>query len=482
MGKNRSVSKNAVLNVIKQCCNILFPMIMYPYVSRVLGAELLGRYSFSNSLITYMTLVAGLGIPTYAVREGAKIREDKSEIEKYASEIFSINLISALCSYAFLLVLILTVARFKREYVLIGVLATNIITFTLSRDWINSAFEDFKYITIRYIVFQSIALILTLVFVKSESDLLTYTIITVIGNSGGYLANIFYTRKYVKFKITRNLNLKKHIKPIIYLFCISIAATIYVNSDITIIGFFCPDSDVGIYTIVSKIYTILKSVLNAVIMVAIPRLAFYLGNKQKREYHELLTKLRNSMIVLIIPCIVGLFCMSEETVQIVGGNEFLKGVPTLRILCFSILFSVMGCFYAHAILIANGEEKLFFYATAISAVINLALNLIMIPLFNINGAACTTLIAEIMVMFLCKQYSAKYYKDKVLDVWQVAVGCVVIIIICLASKKIISNYLIRTIVAIIISAMFYFGSLLLLHNGFANTYFKKLISKAKVKK
>lgn len=153
---------------------ILFPLITYPYASRVLGKANLGRVSWSDSIIQYFVLFAQLGIPTYAMREGARIRNNKAKITKLASELFSISFLAMLFSYIILFLLICFVPRMHVEELLLGILSINIIANVLGRDWINSAFEDFFYITVRYIAFQIVALILILFFVKQPTDFSKY--------------------------------------------------------------------------------------------------------------------------------------------------------------------------------------------------------------------------------------------------------------------------------------------------------------------
>lgn len=97
--KKKSLGVNALLNSIRSILNILFPIITFPYVSRVLKVRGIGIYNFSNSIVSYFLLVAALGISTYAIREGAKLRDNKRKISKFVSEVFTINLCSTLISY-----------------------------------------------------------------------------------------------------------------------------------------------------------------------------------------------------------------------------------------------------------------------------------------------------------------------------------------------------------------------------------------------
>lgn len=471
MKKTKSIQINAVLNIIKQCCVIVFPLITFPYVSRVLGSANLGRYSFSDSIIQYFISLASLGIPTYAVREAARVRSNKKELTQLATELFSINVLMMIISYIILFSVVLFVPRVQRESVLMIILSFNILFNTLGRDWINTVFEDFFYLTLRYIILQTISLILILCLVKRPDHYVLYTVIMAIAYSGNYLLNIFYTRRYIPYKLTTKLNLKKHLKPILYLFCITISTTIYVKSDITILGFFKSDSEVGIYTLSSNIYTVIKSLLNAVIIVVIPRLSVYLGEKRNDEYEGLLNSLKKVLYTLIIPAIVGVFLLSEDIMLFMGGESYASGYVSLRILCFSLFFAVFGCYYSQGVLVSLRKEKYYFIATLASAIVNVVLNLILVPFFGLNATAATTVIAETMVMLICRHYSLSSIKNRgKVDLISIGIGCIGIIVVCYLCNMLISGLILRIVISIVVSVIAYFTLLVLIGNEVAKQF------------
>lgn len=471
----RAVKTNAILNIVKQCSNIIFPLITYPYVVRVIGTKALGRYSFADSIIQYAIILATLGISGYAIREGARVRDDQRKINQFSKEIFTINIISLLLSCVLLVILIIFIKRIRKEEIIIAILSINMISAVLGRDWINSIYEDYLFITLRYVVFQAIAIVFMFIFVKSPDDIYNYTIVVVIGNSGAQIANIIRTCRIVPIKICLSRNLKKHLKPIIFMFCISVASIIYINSDITILGFLCDDDEVGTYYMTAKIYTIIKTLMNAIITVSIPRLSYYLGNDDKENYNNLLISLKKYLYMLLIPSIVGLFMLSDNLLYIVGGEELEKGILSLEILCFAMFFAVFGSYYAHAILIPNRRESVFFKATIISAIINILLNFVFIPAIGIYGAALTTLLSEVIVVWICSYNSKKLYRGGENNIlFSVFIGSIMIIGICAIIKTINLNIWIETILSIIISVIAYFICMLVLKNELAISIIRKI--------
>ena len=469
MNKQKNIKINAVLNIIKQCCNVLFPLITYPYVARVLGEVGLGKYSFADNIIGVCIITATLGIPSYAVREGSRIRNDKAEITKLSSELLSISIISMIASFLLLGVAIVLFPRLQKDVILLAILSFNILANVFGREWVNTIYEDFLYITVRYIAFQTLALILIFIFIKSQDDYIKYTVIMLIANAGGAVVNIFYSKRYVPLRVTLNIDWKRHLKPIMYLFCVSIALTIYVRSDIAILGFVRSDGEVGVYTLSSKIYLIIKNLLNAIIMVATPRAAYYLGKNDVLQYTQLLNKLQKALYVFIMPCVAGAFCISKEIMLLVGGSRFEYGYISLRILCFALFFAVLAAFYSSGVLLPNRDDKDFFIATAVAAVVNVVLNLVAIPKYGIEGAAATTLLSEMCVLYICRHHAKQYYKigDIKTVILSVMIGCISIILVCTAVKMFVASTITRTILSILLSAISYTAILLICRNSIA---------------
>ena len=187
-----NVKKNTVFNTVKTVFGIIYPLITFPYISRVLLAENVGKVNFGNSIVSYFSLIASLGVSTYAIRECSKVRDNQEELNRTASQIFSINIISTLISY-FALVITLIVAQPLENYrELICIQSATILFTTLGADWINSAMEDFKYIAVRTIGMQLVSLALMFLFVRRPEDYIKYAVISVVASSGANIINIFY--------------------------------------------------------------------------------------------------------------------------------------------------------------------------------------------------------------------------------------------------------------------------------------------------
>ncbi len=426
-----------------------------------MGSDNFGRISFASSIIEYGMVFAALGIPTYILREGAKVRDKKDEIKQMTSEVFTLSIITMLIVICTIVFLMIVSPRLKVESLILSILSFNIVFSILGRDWINTIYEDYLYITVRYIVLKILSLFFIFIFVKSSEHYLRYAMIMLFSESGGYIANMFYTRRYVPFALTLKPNIRKHLKSLLLLFCSTLAVRIYIQSDITILGFMRIDSEVGVYSLASKIYSVIKSVLNAIILVTIPRISYYVGNEKLKEYDSLLGKLKDSLITLLFPCIVGGFALSKNIMYIMGGEQYLHGYKAFEILCLALMFAVLGCYYAQGVLIPNKRESKYFICTSASAVINIVLNFVAIRFWGIEGAAFTTLIAEMLIMGSCRYFSKGFHHEKISNsVISVGLGCVCIFVLCKVIGLFDFNIFVETAISISLSVVLYFVILL----------------------
>ena len=458
--------KNASLNTIKTIFGLLFPLITFPYISRILGVEGIGIYNFSSSFLSYFLLLSALGISTYGIREGAPLREHTMLLQKFVGELFSINLLSMTIAYLGLFICVFCIPVIRNYQTAILILSGEIFFSTIGVSWICNIFEDFFIIAVRTIAFQLISLILLFSFVHSASDLNIYLCILLISNSGAYLFNFFYIRKkYLKFHITFDIDWKQHLKPILIIFASTLSITIYVSSDTFILGIMTNDYQVGLYGTAVKIYSVIKNILVAVLMVMIPHFSVLFSQKDNTHISVLFSKVFNVLTLLMFPLCVGLFTMSDDVILLISGAAFLQASLTLKLLCLAVIFSLLAFMYTQCVLIPIKQERLVLIATAVSAGINIILNLFFIPLWGINGAAITTIIAEFVIFLFAFYHSNKIVpllniKHNILSVF---IGCFFISLVCLCSQK-IDSFFYRIVVSVVGSIAIYSLILFIMKN------------------
>ncbi|NRN93963.1 oligosaccharide flippase family protein [Lactobacillus helveticus] len=250
--KKKSLGLNAFLNGLRSVLNLFFPLITFPYVSRVLSVSGIGVYNFSNTYVSYFILIAGLGIATYAVREGAKYRENINKMNDFVSQIFSLNMIATIIAYLLLFASLILFKSLHNYVSCILIFSLQILFTTLGTEWIYTIYEDYAYITVRSIVFKIISIVLLFLLVRKSEDYLIYATITVFSAVGSNLLNFIHVRSFVHIKLTTKTNWKYHLKPILVIFASAIAVTIYVSSDTTILGLIKNEYAVGYIQYFSK--------------------------------------------------------------------------------------------------------------------------------------------------------------------------------------------------------------------------------------
>lgn len=484
MEKDISVKKNTIYNIIKSVSAIVFPMITFPYASRVLGVENVGKINFSSSMISYISLIASLGVTTYAVRECAKVREDREQLNRLSSQIFSINIISTIFAYIVLFICLLFFKPLFDYRLLIVIQGISVLLTTLGTDWINSAMEDFRYITIRTFIFQIISIILMVIFVREPSHYYRYALIVVLSASGGNIMNFFYRKKYCNISITCKMNIKKHLKPIIMVFSLILSQTIYCNSDMTILGLMKGDYQVGLYSVAVKIYTIVNTMVASVAMVVMPRMANWFAKKNYEEINKLIRYAVDCIVTLGLPVAVGVACIAPELVEIIAGVGYMGADFALRILMISLVFSYLGGIITNIIMIPSGREKVSLKASIVSASINIVLNIILIPRYGLYAAAFTTALAEFVALCIVSRYVEKDIKiGRFTEIFGAPIiGCIGISIITIFIKQLPIGLWGRTCIIIGLSMLTYIITLIIMKNKFALEIINSVKNKKKNRK
>lgn len=467
--RKTSVKTNAILNVIKTISMVVFPLITFPYVSRVLLVDSIGAYNFGASIVSFCSLIAGLGISTYAIREGSRCRDDQLKITDFSSEIFTINMISTFVAYVILGGCILFIPQIQHYALIVSIIGIEILFATLGVNWLCNVYEDFLYITLRSITIQFLSLLATFLLVKEPEDFYKYIGIVVCASSGANLLNFFYIRKrYVKFHFRFVPEMKRHIKPIMVIFFTTITITVYVSSDITILGFLSNDRQVGLYSAAVKIYTIIKSLVISIVTVLIPRFSRVFNGGDVDQVNYLFSKVFKTLIVLVFPIAFGLFMTSTDVLHLVVGEQYLDAGPSLAILSVAIIFSLFAYMYTNCVLIPLRKEKISLYAAVVSALVNVGLNILLIPRWGINAAAATTVVAEAIMCIISVCYSKKYVAliKTAKCIASTLIASLLIVLVCFVCND-VENHIIRAVLKIGFSGILYCLIMLLLKNEIA---------------
>jgi len=452
----KSLSKNSIYNVIYQCLNVLFPLITASYVSRVLLPVGIGKVTSAQNIVTYFTLIAALGLPTYGTKAIAGINGSRKQNSMVFSELFIINAISTIiCSVAYY-IMISSVSYFEERWNLYAICGIAIIFNIMNIDWFYQGKEEYRYIMLRNSAVKIVSLIACICFVKTSNDFLAYALILTIAKGGNYFFNIVNVRKYVSLQF-KNLNLLKHLKPVITLLAASIAIEIYTLADTTMLTFLCGDEVVGYYDTALKAVKVVRTLITAIIAVFLPRLSFLYASNQFENFLRLSKKGIKIIIFLTIPATIGLIALSNDLILVLFGAEFQNSVTAARILSISIVSVAFSNFLGYQILITIGKERQMMHSTIIGAVIHIILNWLFIFKYQFIGVAVSSVITEIIVasyqFFIArKELLLKIDLKFLISVVLSSAALIAILFFC---YLVIGNLLIRMAVSVLLGGLVY---------------------------
>ena len=463
---NKSVKLNIFLNAFRMSLTVLVPLITFPYTSRVFLTEGSGQLSFASSVVQVFILFASLGIYTYGVREGSKVKEDKLLFSKFAQELLLVNGIASIFTYVIFLICVFFVSSFQEYRILLLINGVSIGFTALGLDWVYGVYEEYGYITIRQIAVQIFTIITMFIFVHDISDIYIWASLLVLSSVGANIFNCIHARKFIDYKYHKDWSYKigPHWKPIIALFATQLAAKIYLNIDTILLGIMSTEHHVGLYSAAVKLNTILITCFTAMMPVFVPRIVEAIKNGRKEDYISLLRKILMLIISFALPAVVGIEIFAEELIILLAGQAFIEATVTIRILAPIILITSVANVLYYNVLVPNGKENSVLICTITGGVINIFLSIFLINYFQENGAAIGSLISElfalILAAFYCFRFDTSIFKN-VPKLWNYLLGSLIITAWCEFIKFLITDSFLSLFLGVSGSVILYLGLLMI---------------------
>ncbi len=451
----KSVAKNYLYNLFYQILNIIVPLFTTPYLSRVLGAESIGIYSYTLSIATYFILFGSLGVAMYGQREIAYVQDDKEKRSKTFFEIVIMRLITLGFS---LLIFYLSFCS-KGDYsVYYKILILEIIANSLDISWFFQGLEEFKKIVLRNTVVKLASIICIFTFVKSANDLSKYFLIYVLSNLIGNISLWMYLPKYLKKIRLTELKMLRHLKPTFVLFIPQLATQLYTVLDKTMIGSMVADkSEVGFYEQAQKLVKLFLTIATSLGTVMVPRMASVFASGNQEKLKEYMKKSFHFILLITFALMFWIISISNKFVPIFYGEGYDK-VKYLIIIISPILLliglsNVIGTQY----LLPTKQQKKYTISVVLGAITNFVLNLILICLWQSVGASIATVLAEGVVT------GAQFYlvrkEISIKDVISISknyfLAAIVMFLVSIGIGAMISNPIISIIVQTLLGGVIY---------------------------
>ena len=393
------VIKNYLYNLSYQILTIILPIITVPYVTRIFTSEDLGNYGFYNSIVSYFSLFAMLGIGVYGTKQIAAA----SDVSSTFWNIYVIQLIASILAMAVYIIAIFSIPQMGGIIPLI--VGITLFAKMIDISWLFSGKEDFKKITIRNIVVRLIGVISIFTFVKSSDDLYLYVFLIVIFDFLGQLVMWVPAREFIKRPSFNTNTIKKNLHPIVLLFLPQVAISLYAILDRTLLGLLGSYSDVGVYEQGQKLTSILLTVVSSLGAVMLPRVANLLSERRDQEAQNMVKFSFILYNLIIFPMMFGLVAVNEVFVKLFLGQNFQDVKYVLYVLVFNIMFVGWTNILGFQVLVVRNKNKEFMLSTTIPAFVSVAVNIAVIPFFGYIGASITSVVVEILVFAIQWYYS-----------------------------------------------------------------------------
>ena len=470
----KSITKNYIYNLIYQVLILILPLITTPYISRVLGATNIGIYSYTYSIVSYFILFGALGVSMYGEREIAYAGEDTKKRKKIFYEIVAFRFITvfiALITYAIFFMITGEYSVFYRIWVL------ELIATAVEIGWFFQGMEEFKKTVVRNVLVRLISVSLVFILVKNESDLIKYITIYSIADLIGNLSLWVYLPRYLKGIKVKNINVKRHMIPIILLFIPQIAGQVYNMLDKTMIGRMIADkSEVGYYEEAIKVIKVLVTIVSSLGIVMVPRMASVFASGEHEKVKDYLRKSFQFTFLLGIPMTFGILSVSQAFVPVFFGGGFEKTAILMNVLCPIVVLCGLSSVIGYQYLLPTKRQKEYTLSIVIGIIFNFILNYIMIKLWKSVGAAIATSISQLIVsgvqVYLIR--NDINLKELFQLTYKYITAGIIMLIVCILFKAILGISLKVMILQVVAGITVYFVTLIAMKDEYLKMIFYRL--------
>ncbi|MGL5702837.1 MAG: flippase [Cetobacterium sp.] len=465
-----SVSKNYLYNVLLIISNTIFPIITFPYVSRVLMPEYLGKVYFVQGVVAYFVIVSVLGAPNYGIKELSKAKGigDWIEFKKIFTELFLMTILSSIGSLIVLLIAVKSYDKFTKESLIFYIFSAQVLFECFHINHFFIVMENHKRRLIRSFTIRILSLGFLFYFIKTPDDYYLYALLLVVPEILARIVDVFSVRKYFNFNF-KELNFKRHTKSMLIIFLYIFTIGIYGSIDTTMLGIMINDTEVGLYTAAVKMYKMVLPVILTLGTVLSPRIIGAIKRKEKENIYKNIDVFMDYAFIVGIPATVLMMILAREFTLLFSGEGFIGSIETMIIMSPCLVFLAIGTFIGGQVMLPNDLERDILIISIVGVFLNIGLNYFLIPVYLRNGAAIATLVTEIIIALVKIYQMKRIYSDyKILTkdrIITMVIGVLISIALYLKIDLIrVYGNLFTLVITPIVYGIIYFISLILLKN------------------
>lgn len=404
-----SIKKNFIYSSILTTANYLFPLFTFPYISRVLGVTNVGIVNFVDSIINYFILVSMMGIGILGIREIAKCRNNRENLNQTFSGLFWLNTVTTSIALIILVAITIYVDQLRTHWHMMAIGAIKLFLNYMLIEWFYKGLEQFKFITIRTLIVKTAYVISVFVFVRNSSDYPIYYILSVLMIAFNAIINLCYSNKYVSLQFT-NIHFGYYWKPFFILGIYQLLTSMYTSFNPVFLGFVTDETEVGYYTTAAKLYRILIALFSAYTGVMLPRMSSLLAEGKVEEFRKMLNKSNEILFTTAIPAIIITIVFAPSIIFIVAGSGFEGSVLPMQIMMPLMLVIGYEQILVIQALMPLKKDKAILTNSFWGAIIGISASILLVPLYKSVGSSVVWFISEMFIAFGAQLYVYKYLK------------------------------------------------------------------------
>lgn len=405
------VRKNFIYSSILTVSNYVFPLITYPYVSRVLGVTNIGICNFVDSIIHYFILFSMMGISATGIREVSASRNNQNKLDATFTSLLLLNSIFTIAAFVILIVLTFSVPKFVEYKLLFFIGAAKLLANAFQFEWLYKGLEDFKYITQRSLLVKSVYVVAVFLFVHKADDYPIYFLLLSLMVVVNATINVLYSKRYIHINLN-GIRIKPYINSFLTVGIYLILTSFYTSFNVAFLGFVTNPTEVGYYTTATKLFSIIIAFFTAFTGVMLPRMSALRSERKMKEFMNLTKKSIGVLISLAVPAILLCVTFAPDIIKLFAGKGYEGAFLPTRIIIPLIFIIGYEQILVVQILMPLRKDKAILYNSLAGAAVGVALNIIFVSAYKAVGTSIVWLTSEIIVMLISSWWVNKFIDIK----------------------------------------------------------------------
>lgn len=392
-----SIRGNLLYSALLTLSTYLVPLVVFPYISRVLGAESLGMIDTVDNIIDYCILFSMMGMSTLGIREVAKNKDNPVALQSTFSNLFWLNALSTLAVFVILVVATFTLPDMRSRQDLLMVGSVKLFANLFWIEWLYRGLENFKYITLRSLVVRALFIASVFLFVREKQDYQMYYILFVGVVVLNAICNWAHKRHWVSLKLS-GWNIRQYAKPFVVLGLFAMLSAVYTKLSMPVLSFTCGNEEAGYYSVATRMYQVIIALVSSLVSVLIPRMSVLLRENKTEEIRSLTHAAFKMLFFLAFPVIIFMEIFAPDIIAIFAGQGFESSVLPMRIVMLQVVIIGTEQIFVLQLLIPMKRDKAVVQCGAFGVAAWLMLSIVLVPWLHSVGSALTWVLTETVVL------------------------------------------------------------------------------------